>query len=361
MPLGFHSLDARESALLPWLYSTVADRDPKVFQRLMQREAASIRQLLQTRGVRYEALKSALRPTDRGRQVVFLYDWWEDPSANYAVAFGAAYLPQLRSGLRSSLLHGDLLSLGTHQVPTDDLQRKFVPRRHGSATDLSLLSNPNWSTLYAVYFNNLTSNDIAALHNSLSEVPRYRGYVDVSFSGPIRDYVASTLAHEMVICDRRVILSHGSDDPVISDEDPMMFGLKKYGYDVVSLIGEYFHAFMSYKVEITGTPGAELDRLLNLAALTGRIIDVENVPIVVPPDKLSKYLLVKEDKLRLMTSVGLQDVTPDELASIIRNKLAQSYVYDLRYAQDGTPTFAVTAEFAKHDGNLTRRLLALRS
>ncbi|WP_334151148.1 hypothetical protein [Microbacterium sp.] len=71
--LGFHSLDARESNLLPWLFAQ-AGHDPAVFQRLMQTEAARVRELLSQRGVQYQGLKSALQPTDRGQQIVLLYD-----------------------------------------------------------------------------------------------------------------------------------------------------------------------------------------------------------------------------------------------------------------------------------------------
>jgi len=83
--------------------------------------------------------------------------------------------------------------------------------------------------------------------------------------------------------------------------------------------------------------------------------------VFVPPSKLEKYLLLDEAKLKLMTSIGLQNVTPDELAGVIRDRLQENYVYDLRIADDGvTPLFAVSAEFEKPDGMLTRRLLALK-
>ena len=82
--------------------------------------------------------------------------------------------------------------------------------------------------------------------------------------------------------------------------------------------------------------------------------------IVVPPAKLEAYLLVDESKLRLMTNIGLQDVTPDELAGIIRQKMRGNYVYDFRVANGDTPTFAVICEFGAPDGRTLRRLLALK-
>jgi len=115
--LGFHTLDGRQSQLLRWVFEEAAEGDAKRFQQIMQREAERIRKLLAARGVRYDSLKSALQPSDSGHQVVFLYDWWDHAAVNYAVAFAQHYLPRLRATFRSSLLHGDLHSIGHRSVP----------------------------------------------------------------------------------------------------------------------------------------------------------------------------------------------------------------------------------------------------
>jgi len=169
-----------------------------------------------------------------------------------------------------------------------------------------------------------------------------------------------TLPSTWIIYGRKILLDHGGDEPFVGNEDPVGFGLPKHGFEVVSLIDSYFTGFLSYKIEAVGAFQADDDRALNLAAITGELIDVETVDIVVPPDKLDKYLLVKEDKLRLMTNIGLQDVSPDELAGIIREKLLQSYIYEFRFAPDGTPLFAVSGEFVKPNGQTARRLMALK-
>jgi hypothetical protein len=159
---------------------------------------------------------------------------------------------------------------------------------------------------------------------------------------------------------RQVLLSHGGDDPFISDQDQVGFGLERFGYEVVSLVDSYFVAFLHYKIEARDAEGSEEDRMLSLAAIAGEIQEVETAPIVVPAAKLHEYLLRDENKLQLMTSIGLQDVTPGELGAMIREKLTQSYIYDFRFAIDGTPLFAVAAEFEKPDGSKTRRLIALK-
>lgn len=346
---GFHSIDARGNELVPSLFS-MAGNDPEDFRDIMQMEAGEIRRLLREGGVDYEALKSALIPTPDGRQVAFLYDWLDDPSWNYAVAFASHYLPHLRANLRTSMLHGDLFD-----VPgvawRQHLRTALVP---------STTRDVSWGTQYAVYFSNLRPGDVESLHAVLSDVPRYTGYIDVTFGGPVRDYLAGMLAPTWVINGRTILLSHGGDDPFVSHEDPVGFPFAEHGFAVTSLIESYFVAFLSYKIEALDAERAPLDMMLNLAASTGKRIDARTVDVIVPPGKLAKYLLVKEDKLRLMTSIGLDDVTPDELAETVREKLNQGYIYDLKDAPDGTPLFAVSAELEKPGGGMARRLLALK-
>lgn len=245
-------------------------------------------------------------------------------------------------------------SLGQIRVtesPVADLERSRV---QGASERI------DWNTQHAVYFSNLTTKDVSDLHTVFLDEPRYMGYIDVSYTSPVRDYVASTLVSQMLVCDGFALVGHGVEEPVIGSDDPMGFGFSRHGLRLVSLMDDYFDTFLTYKVEIGHTAGAEMDRTLNLAAVTGAIIDVESCPILVPASKLDEYLLKKHDRLRLMTRIGLQDVTPDELAGVIREKLLQSYVYDLKYADEGTPTFAVTAEFLSADGTPIRQRIALK-
>lgn len=351
--LGFHTINARHSQIFHWIFDRVGG-DALAFRDEMQREAEYIRQLLSAGGVDYDDLKSALIPTREGLQAVFLYDWWEDPSWNYAVAFASAYLPHLRSSLKTSMRHGDLLDRNRETgelMPLEQLKRMLVqpdPRE------------VSWATQYAVYFNNLNQSDIDSLDSALATNPRYMGYIDVSFRSAVRDYLDWTVAPEWVLNGKRVILSHGGDDPFVDSQNPMGFDFEENGFSVTSLVDVYFTAFMNYKVESSSTDAAREDRLLNLAAVTGQLIDIESTDVHVHPDKLDKYLLRDKNKLKLMTSIGLETVTPAGLADIIKQKIELSYLCDLRFAPDGTPVFAVPMEFEKPDATLTRRRISLK-
>lgn len=345
--LGWHTLDARDNGVMRWIF-TANDGDAEAYRADMQLEAQQIRKLLNQAGISYDDLKSALVPTHDDVQAVFFYDWWQHPSWNYAIAFADLYLPLLRKTLRSSVFKGDLLDDG---MPTCDLDYHLVPARDESV---------NWQTMYAVYFSNLKQSDVETLHRELSSDERYRGYIDVSLANPVRDYLARCLPSTWLLHGKTVLLTHGADEPLVQGVDPVGFDLPSHGYKVVSLLDSYFYCFLSYKIESESSTRAEEDRILALAAHVGAVIDVETVDIVVPPAKLAAYLLVNESKLRLMTNIGLQDVTPDELAGIIRQKVLGSYVYDFRVANGDTPTFAVVCEFGAPDGRTLRRLLALK-
>ena len=180
--LGFHALNARDNSLIHWIFSSYAKSDPEAFRRAMQAEAQQIRDLLSSRGVAYDQLKSALVPTPTGVQAVFLYDWLDDPSWNYAVAFAKKYLPHLRADLRTSVFQGDFHDM-QGPMPVRELEEALVKARSEQV---------NWQTQFAVYFNNLRPGDVALLHEKLSEEPRYRGYIDVTVGGPVRDFLART-------------------------------------------------------------------------------------------------------------------------------------------------------------------------
>lgn len=348
--LGFHSLNARDNRLIDWIFHDFAKSDPAAFRDAMQLEARQIRDLLASRKVNYDHLKSALIPSPNGVQAVFLYDWLDDPAWNYAVAFAEQYLLNLRPTLRTSVFQGDLFATNK-PMPIVAMDSSLVRARK------RLVS---WQTQFAVYFTNLRPGDVEALHANLLTTERYTGYIDVTWSGPIRDFLAGCIPPLWVLNDKKVIVNHGGDEPFIQGEEPVGFELDRFGYEVVSLNDSYFAGFLSYKIEARGARKAIDDRILNLAAITGSLIDVDSARIVVPKEKLTKYLLKDEDKLQLMTSIGLQNVTPARLAKVIREKLSTSYIYDFRFAPDGTPLFAVSAEFQKPAGGRSRRLLALK-
>jgi len=252
------------------------------------------------------------------------------------------------------VLDGDLIP-GPGSDWSAPLRERLV-RRSGNGDS----AEASWGTQYGVYFSNLRPADVSSLHAALNEEARYTGYIDVTYGGPARDYFAHVLAPRLVVSDRTIVLNHGGDDPLVSNEDPVGFPFAENGYEIVSLIDSYFVAFMSYKIEARDAEQAWIDTTLNLAASTGALIDINTVEVVVPSDKLSKYLLRDEGKLRLMTSIGLENVDHVDMAKTVREKLGQGYIYDLRFASEGTPLFAVSAEFEKPVGGMARRLLALK-
>ncbi|WP_146088024.1 hypothetical protein [Rathayibacter sp. AY1B5] len=345
--LKFHTLNARDNSVIPWLYSGPADGDPATFRDLMQLENEHVRDMLNAKGIDYDDLKSALTPTKNGKQVVFFYTWLEYGTGNYAVDFAKKYLPNIHPKTQTSVLHGDLLG-----APPEDLLNAKIVR----ANDQEI----NWRVQYAVYFSNLNQFNLEAIHGSLKDDPRYSGYIIADYDASLLDYFAGCLASQWIVHNKTIILTHGGDDPFIGSEDPVGYEFDSMDIELVSLIDAYYVAFFVYKIESEGSPRADADRTLTLAAATGEYIDIDTASIVVHPDKLEKYLLKDESKLRLMTSIGLQDVTPDELAVIIRERISKNYIYDIRFAVGYIPTFAVAADFETNSGDLVRRLLSLK-
>lgn len=348
--LEIHSLNARDNIFVPWLYGA-AGGDPRRFRELMQEQLRDLSALLSTRGVKYSSLKSALVPQSEGRQVVFLYEWFEHPPENYAIAFAREWLPLLRRKMRTTMQSGDLLA---ERRPDEEFE-SLVVRSDGLPI--------NWSLQYAVYFSNFQLADIERFHAALKKLPRYRGYIDVTFASSVRDYLARCVTFSRIFSDSRIVVDHGPDEPVIGSEDPTGYPFEEFGYEVVRVIDTHAMTFLDYKIESDWTANSELDAKLSVAAVTGEEIDLDDTEVFVPPDKLDKYLLSAKhpDKRARMTGIGFAQITPEELEEVIRERLAMNYIFNLRMGQDGlTPSFSVPAEFEHQDGTPTRRLIALK-
>ena len=343
---GFHLLNGRDNTVMQWVFEH-ADGDPEEYRELMLSELGNVEQMLSTKSLSYGAFKSALVPPRDGFQIAFVFDWYAF-GGFYGDEFSNWWLPLLRPNISSSAKHGDLLSGGR----PDELMDSEVHR----ATALEI----DWGKQYAVYFNNLKLADVTRMHEGLMRCAQYRGYLDVTFASPIRNYLAGCLAPLGLLAGGVVLLDHGGDEPFIGNQNEIGYEFEKHDIRVVSFVSDYFAPFFTYKIERDDGPSFDPDVALSLAAVTGQAIDVRTARVVVPLEKLEKYLLVDESKLRLMRSIGLENVSANELADEIRHHLSMNYVYNLRFAADGTPTFAVSAEFEKPNGDLTRRLLALK-
>jgi hypothetical protein len=230
--LEIHSLNARDNSLVPWLYEAV-DEDPTQFRDLIQSHLGEAHALLATKRVRYPKLKSALVPQSDGRQVVFFYEWLEHPPENYAIAFSRAWLPLLRRNMRTTMQSGDLLD----NRPDDYLDSMVV------RSDESPI---NWAVQYAVYFNNFQTADIERFHEALKELPRYRGYVDVTFGSQVRDYMAGCLTFARIFNDSRIVVGHGPDEPRVGSQDPTGYPFEEFGYEIVSIIDDVALTFLDY-------------------------------------------------------------------------------------------------------------------
>ena len=346
--MNIHTFNARDNTLFPAVYE-LSGKDPAKFRSMVLREIEGLDARLRESGVEYSELKSALIPSG-GRQVVFFYDWL-GMTSNYAVAFAEGYLPLLGGELTTSVLAGD-----THFREISQGAARF----YAEGLIQPAAREVNWDTQYAVYFSNLSQQDADRIHLGLSKLSRYTGYVDVTHAGAARDGVAVSLPPRWVIRKGVIVSNHGPDGEPVDAIDLIGFEVSRFGFRMVSVVDHLYLGFLSYKVETDVFPWASGDREMTLAVAAGQSIAESDLSVHVPRDKLDKYLLSNPDKLLRMTEAGLADVTPEELSTIIKDKVQGTYIYGLKEASDGTPLFAVSAEFTSLDGGVTRRLIALK-
>ena len=135
--------------------------------------------------------------------------------------------------------------------------------------------------------------------------------------------------------------------------------LEENGYERRIIQDMYFHLFLGYKIERRVVPGAEGDTDFALSAIfLGELLPLDGVDVEIEAAK-AKYL--REDHGLSLARAGLASLDDEEIASTIRSKIKDSYIYNLRYDEEhDTSLFNIMLEISEPDeGRVTRLLAAL--
>lgn len=303
--------------------------------------------VLMGKGVQYAKLKAALVPAADRNEAGFIFDSRLLESSAYGMEVAKAILPLLDRRTTQSVLCGDLI--GNNQDLIFSLLQRFLVSRRA-------LQFIHGTLLYCVYINNLSDSALQRLHEGLSAFSPYLGYLPGTFQTPGKTYLSTILVNKFLKCRDVVIMGHEDDRP--NEENVNMAGwpFEEYGYRVCSLQEMYFALFLSYKIERAVYAGFEVDTEMSLNAISGCIVRLEDCTIQLD-DAKHEYLM--REKLGKLQKAGLEDLDRDQLAALIREKVAASYIYNLVFLDEYNVTkFDLMLEADRHDGGYPTRLVA---
>lgn len=340
------TLDARDSVMLDVMKSALDLSDEVVRNEILSARQVTV-DALSAKGVSYEALRNALVPQRDRVEVALLFDTAQIESHWYGFPVAEQLIPLLPSKLLCAIRTGDLLT-ENQDFGFDLLQKHVIAHR---VTELA-----HTSQLYCVYVNNLSRRMAETITSELQRYQPFVGYVDVSTGSRMKDWLSVTLV--MGYLKARGVVLNGHEDDVPDSEDRNMLGWpwENHGYSCRSIRGTYFDLLLAYKIERRVVPGLESDTAFALTAISGRPLPLKELAVTVEKAK-GEYIRAHHEAS--LARAGLDRISDADLASLIRAKISESYIYNLRYVDHSdTSLFNLMLEFRDPASQAVTRLVA---
>lgn len=302
---------------------------------------------LKSKGIAYQQLRAGLVPIADRNEAAFIFDSQCIDSSWYGFEVAKVTLPLHDKRSTQSVLCGDLIG-DDQQLIFDILHESLVLARsftfkHGTG-------------LYCVYVNNLSDAALTAMHEALSKYEPYVGFIPATFASRAKTYLSTILVKSYLKHGSTIILGHEDDRP--NDEDTNLIGypFEDFGYRVVSFQSSYVDLFLCYKIERPVFPGFEVDTAMSLNAVSPSVRPIDDFTVEIEEAKLN-YL--KSEKLGKLQKAGIAELDGEELAHLIRKKVAASYIYNLCYLPEhDVIKFNVMLEIPRADGGYPTKVLA---
>jgi hypothetical protein len=307
----------------------------------------TMREVLASKGVKYADLRSGLVPSADRHEAGFIFDSQCIESSWYGLEVARAILPLLDKRTTLSVLCGDLLGRNQDMI-FSILKESVVLSRSFNFVHSTLL--------YCVYINNLSDAALRKLHSELARFPAYVGFIPATFSSRAKTYLSTILVHSFLKNGPRVIMGHEDDVPNNENVNTAGFPFEEFGCKVFSLQSSYFDVFLAYKIERAVYEGFEVDTEMALNAVSDQILPLEDCAILLEDAKLAYLKSEKSGKLR---KAGIADLEREDLESLIKSKIAASYIYNLDYLEEhDVIKFNLMLEVARRGGGYPTKLTA---
>lgn len=348
---SIHTLNARGNVMLPALRQYYKWSDTRTFREIQafHRDCVAI---LQTKGIRYDDLRTALTPQPGKHEAAFLFDEHRcDPNRIPGVDAADALFKLLPAKTTHSVLGGELID------DKDEIARTLLAEIAVVAKDLNF-KHPCFC--YVLYVNNLSGEAQRELDDGLRAHPAYLGYVPCTFASLAKTFVALHLLNLAIKHGNVVILGHEDDRDNREDHNLQLHDYTALGLRIKSLQGMYFSAFLSYKPERMLLESTDDDLDIALRAMSSEVAPLQDFSVLIEDDKFEKYL--KTTKLGKLENAGLAQLTKAELERAIADKMRSNYLYNIDWRD--TPGyqgsfFNIMLEFPRDEGYPERVTAAL--
>lgn len=343
------TLNARSHVMLEVIRDHFGVAAPKM-RRQIQGMHRKVVEILSSKDIDYSQLRSALVPTLDRHEACFIFDSTEVESGSYGRDVFFRVLPLLEPRTTQSILDGDLGGEDKDQPWIFEMLRESIVLARSFEFKHSTL-------LFGVYINNLSDASLARLHEGLGQYPPYIGYIQCTYSSQAKTYLSLCMAKLCIKKGNTIILGHEADRPNSENINITHVPFEENNFKIVSLQADYFGIFLSYKIERPVFGSFAVDSEMALNAISDHVARLDGFTVLL--DEAKHGYLINE-KLGKLEKAGLANADREHIASLIKAKVNDSYIYNLQYLEEhDVMKFNLIVEVDRVDGHPTRLLTAL--
>ena len=317
--------------------------------RKIQALRREVEDVLAIKGISYDALRHALVPSQKRREIALVFDTTMIDDSWYGLPIFERYMPLFDARSDHSVLAGDY---GTHDSSYEPL---LATALHAAVVPVRPVTYRHSSQFFIVYINNLTDKMFVRFDTGLRSFAAYVGHADMTYSSPFK-VLLSTMLEVDYIKHRRTIIQAYDDGCNVEDVDISGRGFETFGYTCRILPDYLAGPLLSYKIERPVLEHHDTDTEMALNAVNVKPLPLGEFTIDVDE---AKAAYVRGKNASAMARAGLDKISANDLASLIASKISASYIYQLEYkAAFDVTQFNVILEVPAGEGNRPVRLLA---
>ena len=309
-----HTLNARGNVFLVVMRDYLQLSPSKVLHEIqeLRRETESV---LNFKNIPYGALRSALVPSHKRREIALVFDTTEIKSGNYGREIFYQFMPLFDVNSNNSVLVGDYGMFNNNHEPL------FANAFGDAVLRVSSVIYRHSSQLYVIYINNLTEAMVSRFDNGLRPFAGYVGMADMSYGSAFKSLLSTMLANAFLKYGRIVLQGHEDDRPNNEDVNLIGWPFKKFGYTCRSLASYLHGPLLTYKIERPVLVHDDSDTEMSLNAVNASSLPLDGFTIEVDE---AKAIYVRNHNVPSITRAGLEQAGADTLRRLISNKIRAS-------------------------------------
>ncbi|MFC4652239.1 hypothetical protein ACFO26_04895 [Lactococcus nasutitermitis] len=324
MDIHIHTINVRDYigflAAANWL-----DWDGSQKLKHLNSESMQLRELLKSKGIKYDDLKKVLTPNTQKREIGLFFDTSQIKESFYGEAIFNKILPLLDKVKTHAIFSGDIIVPEVGGKRDNEIYLKFIRE----INVLHLPFSQFVSQYFVVYLNNIDETELLEIINGLSETPSFTGFADLSHFCFVKELVALSVGQTALKFRNKIILPEA--ESTIEGENLSIYPFSKYGFEAVGIDEWYYGIFLQYKIETRFIDQEDL--LLSLNFLNPNPTPLESFRVLVEPSKFEYITTNENHNLSIVRKVGIDKMILSDFEKVIYEKIKISYIYNLKVDQ----------------------------